>query len=83
MYFCSTELPATKQMLPKLVAVLKSCLASDQSSNQWYIILQQNIENHYLTEGNCFFFGDAKEILSGEMEYDLEEIKKLRGLSLQ
>jgi hypothetical protein len=65
--FCNAELPVTKQMLPKLLVLLQHCHASGQKSNQLYFNLQKTIQNHYMTEGNCFFFGDSKEILSGEL----------------
>jgi hypothetical protein len=71
MLFHSSELPVTKQMLPKLIALLQYCHDSDKKANTWFCLLQQAIENHYRTEGNCLLFGDAKEILSGEMDYDM------------
>jgi hypothetical protein len=83
MYFCSSRHPAPKQLLPKLVSLLKLCHASDQKMTNWYFDLQETILNHYLTEGNCFFFGGAKEILSGEQDFGMEKIMKLRDLYLQ
>jgi hypothetical protein len=88
MHFCSSKFPATKQMLPKLLALLQRCHASDQKANRWYFNLQETIQNHFTAEGNCFFFGDAKEILSGRLDYCMEEIncnaaEKLQELNLQ
>jgi hypothetical protein len=86
MYFCSSKHPAPKQLLPKLVALLQCCYVSGEKLNRWYFDLQEAIQNYYSTEGNCLFFGDAKEILSGEVAYGMEEInlfKKLRGLNLK
>jgi hypothetical protein len=73
MLFCTSNLPVTKQILPNLVALLKCCKKTVQASNQLYFLVQQAIEYYYYTEGNCLFFGDAKEILSGEKDYDMEE----------
>jgi hypothetical protein len=77
MHYCFSKHPAPKQMLPKLLALLKCCHASKQKLSTWYFDLQESIQNHYCTEGNCIFFGDAKEILSGEVV-----ILKLRGLCI-
>lgn len=74
MHFSNSMFPATKQMLPTLVAVLQSCHASGHKSNHWYFMLQETIQNHFMAKGNCFFFGDAKEILSGEVDYDLVKV---------
>jgi hypothetical protein len=85
MHFCFGNLPATKPMLPKLMALLKWCQKTGQKSNQMYFRVQQSIEYYYYTESNCLFFGDAKEILSGELDYDTEEndnIEKIQGLNL-
>jgi hypothetical protein len=38
MHFCSCKFPATKQMLPKLLALLQRCHASGEMSNQWYFM---------------------------------------------
>jgi hypothetical protein len=83
MLFCSCSLLVTKQMLPKLVALLKRCHVFGQESNRWYIILQHSIRDHYMTEGSCLFFGDAKEILSGELDLDMDNVEKLQGLNLR
>jgi hypothetical protein len=69
MHFCYNMLPATKPMLPKLLALLQCCFESGQKSKLWYILVQENIQNHYRTEGTCLFYGDAKKILSGELDY--------------
>jgi hypothetical protein len=68
MHLCFGNLPATKPMLPKLMALLKWC----QKSNQMYFRVQQSIEYYYYTESNCLFFGDAKKILSGKLDSDKE-----------
>jgi hypothetical protein len=85
MHFCSCKFPATKQMLPKLLALLQRCHASGEMSNQWYFNLRKVIQNHYKTQGNCLFYGDAEEILRGELEYSMEKVTagKLIVLSLQ
>jgi len=87
MHFCSSKLPATKQMLPKMLTLLQQCHASDQKSNRWYFNLQESIQNHFTAEGSCFFFGNAKEILSGQLDYRMEEIdyntdEKLQELNI-
>jgi hypothetical protein len=73
MSLCHCKHPATKQMLPKLLSILKLCHGSDQKATQLYFNLQKSIQNHYRTEGNCLFLGAAKEILSGAGEI-LEQI---------
>jgi hypothetical protein len=87
MQFCSTNLPVTKEMLPKLMGLLESCHASGNTANRWYFILMQAINNHYKTEGNCLFFDDAEELLGGEKDYDMTAlnlyIKKMQELNLQ
>jgi hypothetical protein len=80
MFLCFTKHPASKQMLPILVALLKLCHASDQKMCNWYFHVQETIQNHYWTEGNSFFFGGAEKILSGEMDFGTEEINKLQEL---
>jgi hypothetical protein len=87
MQFRSSNLPVTKEMLPKLIGLVKSCHASGNMANRWCLLLQQAIENHYMTEGNCLFFDDAEVLLSGEKDYDMTAlnlyIKKMQGLNLQ
>jgi len=87
MHFCYFNLPATKQMLPKLLALLNCCHTSGQRLSQWHFNLQQTILNNYRAEGNCLFFGDAKEILCGELNYGMEEtdmnVERMQGLNLQ
>jgi hypothetical protein len=70
MHCCCARFPATKPMLPKMLALLQLCKAPGLKSSKLYFYLQKSIENHYRTEGNCFLFGDAKEILSGELDFD-------------
>jgi hypothetical protein len=74
-HLCGSRHPAPKPMVPKILALLKCCHASKQKLCNWYFDLQDTLQNHYTTEGNCIFFGDAKEILSGE----LEEIMNVEG----
>jgi hypothetical protein len=73
MHFCCSRFPATKEMLPKLLTLLQSCHESDHKSTQWYHFLQMSIQDHFRTKGCCMFFGDAKQILSGEMQYDMSK----------
>jgi hypothetical protein len=71
-HFCYSKLPATKKMLPKMLNLLFCCHSPDQkklTQCQLYYNLQQSVMNHFKAEGSCLFFGDAKEILSGETEY--------------
>jgi hypothetical protein len=75
----SFHLPVPKQLLPKMLALLEYCHASDQKSTQWYFKLQDSIRNHYKTEGNCLFFGEAKKILSGEVDLNIEKVFPLLG----
>jgi len=86
MHFCNSQLPVPKPLLPKLLTLLKCCHESGQKLSNWYFALQETIQNHYRSEGNCFFFGDAKQILSGEMDYSMEEmgvyVEKMQALSL-
>jgi hypothetical protein len=65
---CSRQDPPPKQMIPMLLAMLQYCHVNNHRSSRWYFTLQKSIEYHYKTEGNCFFFGDAKSIL---MQADL------------
>jgi hypothetical protein len=73
-HFCYSNLPATKQLLPNLITLVKDyCHKVDQNKlSMWHFGLLQTIQNHYMTEGNCLFFGDAKEILNGEVEYEMD-----------
>jgi hypothetical protein len=83
MNFYVSNLPATKPMLPKLLTLLQHCHDFSQTSNGWYIYLQEIIQNHYKTEGNCLFYDDSKEILSGEVDLLEEELSKtIDGLKL-
>lgn len=75
-YFCNFNAPVTKQMLPKLLALLRSFHKSDQKVSTWYFQLQETIKNHYRTKGSCLFFEDSIEILSGEKEFDSEDAHK-------
>jgi hypothetical protein len=70
-HFCFTKLLVTKPMLPKLLDLLQFCHSTDHMSNQWYYKLQKTIQNHFRTEGSCLFYNDSKEILSGEMEFEI------------
>jgi hypothetical protein len=82
-YLYDSNLPATKQMLPKLLTLLQFCHDFGQTSNRWYIYLQEIIQNHFKAEGNCLFLDDSKEILSGEVDLLEEEISKtIDGLNL-
>jgi hypothetical protein len=85
--FCFTNMPVTKKMLPNLVALLKFCHESGQKSHQLYFLMQQSIEYYYYTEGNCLFFDDTKDVLSGEKDYDMTEInlkiEEMQGLNMQ
>jgi hypothetical protein len=73
-HFCYSKLPATNQMLPKMISLLQCCHAPDQNQKkltqcQLYYYLQESVMNHFKTEGSCLFIDDAKEILSGQKEY--------------
>jgi hypothetical protein len=70
-HFCysQSDLPATKLMLPKLIALAKYCHDCDKKMSQWYCGLLNTIKSHFMTEGSCLFFGDAKKILNGEIDY--------------
>jgi len=59
-----------KEMLPKMVHVLKGLHKKNKKLNQWYFQIQESIKNHYRTQGNCFFFNDAKDILTGVKQFD-------------
>ena len=72
--FCFSNLRATKLLLPKLIALARHCHSYDQKLSMWYYGLLKTIMGHYYTEGNCLFFGDAEEILSGEKDYDMDEL---------
>jgi hypothetical protein len=72
-HFCDSNLPATKQMIPLLLALLHSYHTSDEKLTQWYYTLQICIQNYFKTEGSCLFLGDAKEILSGELQFDMSK----------
>jgi hypothetical protein len=67
--FCFKHLPAPKQILPKMIALLQLFHESGQNSSGFYFGLQKSIQNHYRTEGNCLFFEDAKEIHDGDPDY--------------
>jgi len=87
MHFCTSNFAATLQMLPKMLFLLQRCHAADQKLNKWYFHLQKSIQNHYRTEGNCLFFGDAKDILSGEKDLHFIDMSNfaemMQGLNLQ
>lgn len=74
MHCCSSDFPPTKQMMPKLIALLEFYKASGQKLTQLYYKLQICVKYYYQTEGNCLFYGDAKEIVRGEMDYDMAKI---------
>jgi hypothetical protein len=86
-HFCHFKLPATKQLLPHLLDLVKLYHTCDDKLSVWYYGLLRTIQSHFMTEGNCLFFGDAKEILSGEKDYDVEEMHsvmadKLKNIAL-
>lgn len=60
--------PATKQMLPKMLALLKYCHDFHQTSSRWYFYLQEIVQNHYKAEGTCLFFNGSKQILFDDQE---------------
>jgi hypothetical protein len=77
MYF--HHYPATKQMLPKLFALLRYCRDFHQSTSRWYFYSQEIVQNHFKAQGNCLFFEGSKEILLGEVEYYTEEVSQTLG----
>jgi hypothetical protein len=81
-HLCGSRHPAPKRMLPNLLALLQCCHASKQKLCNWYFDLQDTIQNHYSTEGNCIFFGDAQEILSGEVDLLKEGMMNIEGCNL-
>jgi hypothetical protein len=76
MHFCNSEFAATKQMLPNLITMLQCCHDSGHKMTLWYYNVQTSITNYFRTKGSCLFLDDAKEILSGEMVYDMSEVVK-------
>jgi hypothetical protein len=72
-YFCDHSTPADKEMLPRMVALLEELHKSGAKTNQWYFKMQECIKNHYRSQGICFFFKDAKEILKGKKSFDVME----------
>jgi hypothetical protein len=73
MYFCSYNVPADKEMLSKMVALLREFHKAGSTMHQWYFQMQESVKNHYRTQGSCFFFKDAKEILKGTKEFDAQD----------
>jgi hypothetical protein len=67
--FCSSGMPATKEILPKLLLLMQCYHESKQKFTRWYYILQTSIVCSYKTEGTCVFYDDAKEILNGEKDF--------------
>jgi hypothetical protein len=78
-YYCDCSMPADKEMLPKMVALLREFRKSGTKINQWYFQMQECIKNHYRTQGNCFWFKDAKEILKGAKKFDVYEAVEKTG----
>lgn len=72
-YYCDYVVPVDKEMLPKMLALLWELNKSGAKMNQWYFKMQECIKNHYRTKGNCYFFKDAKDILSGAKKLDVED----------
>lgn len=70
LYFCDYSIPADKEMLPQMVALLLELHKSGRKMDQWYFKIQECIKNHYRTQGNCFYFKDAKDILMGTKVFD-------------
>ena len=75
-YFCEYSIPADKEMLPKMVALLWEFNKSGAKMNQWYFKMQECVKNHHRTKGNCFFFKDAKEILKGDKVFDVKDANR-------
>lgn len=74
MHLCLTGMPAPKPMMPMLLKVLKICHDAQPQANKWYYNLNTIIQNHFRTQGNCFFFGDAEKILNGEMDIPMIDL---------
>jgi hypothetical protein len=72
-YFCKYSIPADKEMLPRMVALLGEFHKTGTRMNQWYFMMQESIKNHYRTLGSGFFFGDSEEILLGNKKFDVRE----------
>jgi len=71
---CSTRAsPVTKQMLPKLLALLRIFHERDRKENFWYYTIQDAIKLHFRTEGNCLFFDGSQQIFNGEKDFDWEK----------
>lgn len=72
-YYCSYSVPADNEMLPKMVALLREFHKTGSTVHQWYFQMQESIKNHYRTQGSCFFFKDAREIIKGTKAFDAED----------
>jgi hypothetical protein len=71
---CSTRAsPVTRQMLPKLLALLRIFHKRGRKENFWYYTIQDAIKFHYRAEGNCLFFGGSQQIFNGQKDFDWEK----------
>lgn len=73
MYFCNYHVAADKEMVSKMVALLREFHKAGSTMHQWYFQMQESVKNRYRTQGSCFFFKDAKEILKGTKPFDAKD----------
>jgi hypothetical protein len=72
LYFCHYKIPADKEMFEKMVAMLQEFHRAGSTMHQWYFQMQGSVKNHYRTQGICFFFKDAKEVIKGTKSFDAQ-----------